>query len=186
MAEAMVVERHRAIERYRNGESVTAICRSLKRSREWFYKWQARAESGDPDWAAERSRRPVESPTQVSAPLAAQILTLRQSLAERGLFCGAQAIAWELAELGLRDLPSVRTIHRVLARAAACADVPRRAVSKGRPYPRCGPTGLACATKRISSARAIYGDRCGSTACTVSILRLGAAAWRRSWRAPAK
>ena len=36
MAEAMVVDRHPAIERYRNGESVTAICRSLKRSREWF------------------------------------------------------------------------------------------------------------------------------------------------------
>jgi hypothetical protein len=135
MAEAKVVERQRAVERFRNGESVTAICRSLKRSREWFYKWQARAQSGDPDWATERSRRPVQSPTRVAEPLAAQILAMRQSLAARGLFCGAQAIAWELAELGLQDLPSVRTIHRVLARAAACADVPRRAVSKGRPYP---------------------------------------------------
>lgn len=51
MAEASVVVRQRAIERYGQGESVTAICRSLKRSREWFYKWQARAASGESAWA---------------------------------------------------------------------------------------------------------------------------------------
>ena len=135
MAEARVVERQRAIERYRNGESVTAICRSLKRSREWFYKWQARADSGDPQWADERSRRPGQSPTRVPDTMAGRIVTLRESLAARGLFCGAQAIAWELEELGVRDIPSVRTIQRIVTRAEGAAPVSRRYVPKGRPYP---------------------------------------------------
>lgn len=135
MAEASVVERQRAIERYQQGESVTAICRSLKRSRDWFYKWQARAAAGEPGWAEERPRRPTRSPTRVSDAMAARILTMRESLIARRLFCGAQAIAWELEELGVRDLPSVRTIHRVLVRAEGCGHVPRRYVPKGRPYP---------------------------------------------------
>lgn len=46
----------------------------------------------------ERSRRPARSPTRVSDAMAARILTMRESLVARRLFCGAQAIAWELEE----------------------------------------------------------------------------------------
>jgi len=40
----------------------------------------------------------------------------RFHLYNRGLFCGAQAIVWELEEMGLEDHPSVRTINRILSR----------------------------------------------------------------------
>jgi hypothetical protein len=44
------------------------------------------------------------------------ILAMRRSLAQRQLFHGAHAIAWELAEAGIASSPSVRTVSRVLER----------------------------------------------------------------------
>lgn len=133
--EAKVVERRQAVERYRAGESVAAICRSLHRSRDWFYKWWHRAELGTAHWAEEQSRRPAQSPAQVSAEMTATILTTRRSLVARGLFCGAQAIAWELEDLQVRAVPSIRTINRVLAREGATSRRTGRYIPKGRPYP---------------------------------------------------
>ena len=114
MSEA-VLERQRAVARYLRGESATAICQSVGRSREWLYKWVRRQQAGGPAWADEHSRRPPPSPRQVASALESTIVTTRHSLQQRQLFCGAQAIAWELRELGATP-PSVRTISRVLER----------------------------------------------------------------------
>ncbi len=38
-------------------------------------------------------------------------MTLNQDL-----FCGAQAILWELEDLSVKPLPSLRTINRILSR----------------------------------------------------------------------
>lgn len=135
MVEAKVLERTQAVQRHRNGESVASICRSLKRSREWFYKWWDRATTGDAAWAVEGSRRPKHSPVQVDAGTVVTILTTRESLAAKGLFCGAQAIRWELEDLGMERVPSLRTINRLLARHDLSSRGARRYVAKGRPYP---------------------------------------------------
>jgi transposase-like protein len=110
-----VLERQRAVARYQRGESATAICQSLGHSREWLYKWVRRQQAGGATWAEERSRRPARAPRQLAAALETAIVTTRRSLQQRELFCGSQAIAWELAELGLTP-PSLRTISRVLER----------------------------------------------------------------------
>ena len=47
-----------AVRRYQHGESVRSIATSLGRSRWWVYKWLARAATGGPAWATDRSRRP--------------------------------------------------------------------------------------------------------------------------------
>jgi transposase InsO family protein len=41
---------------------------------------------------------------------------VRLDLYNHGLFCGAQAIRWELEDLGVSPLPSLRTINRILSR----------------------------------------------------------------------
>ncbi len=46
-----------AVRRYQHGESVRSIAMSLGRSRWWVYKWLARAATGGPAWATDRSRR---------------------------------------------------------------------------------------------------------------------------------
>lgn len=129
-----ILERQRAIARYRNGESATAICASLGRSREWLYKWLKRHDEHGADWAEERSRRPRQSPAHIGAAVEAAILAMRRSLAQRQLFHGAQAIAWELAETGSAS-PSVRTISRVLERHGLITRARGPYVAKGTAYP---------------------------------------------------
>ena len=134
MAEAAVLDRHQAIKRYLHGECPMAIYQSMGYSREWFYKWLKRYESGAPDWAVERSRRPKRSPRRIASRLEAEILATRRSLVRRGVFCGAQAIAWELSDAGAQP-PSLRTISRVLQRHGVVTSASRPYVPKGTPYP---------------------------------------------------
>jgi len=60
---------------------------------------------------------------------------VRLRLYNEGLFCGAQAIGWELDDLGVRPLPSVRTINRMLSRHGLTHRRTGRYVPKGKPYP---------------------------------------------------
>jgi len=138
MVEATVLERHRAVTRYLRGESATAICQSLGHSREWLYKWVKRQASGDSRWAEERPRRPHRSPSRLAPTIETTIAATRRSLAQRHLFCGAQAIAWELTALGVAA-PSVRTIGRVLDRHDLVARQRGGYVAKGVPYPALRP-----------------------------------------------
>jgi len=41
---------------------------------------------------------------------------IRLNLYNNDLFCGAQAIRWEMEDLGVFSLPSERTINRILTR----------------------------------------------------------------------
>lgn len=129
-----VLERRRAVARYLKGESATAICQSIGHSREWLYKWVRRQEAGGAAWATEHSRRPPESPRRLAATLETAIVTTRRSLQQRQLFSGAQAIAWELSELGLTP-PSLRTISRVLDRHGLVTAARRPYVPTGVAYP---------------------------------------------------
>lgn len=109
-------DRRRAIERYQAGERASAICASMGYSRRWIYKWLKRFKSGDPHWYRDRSRRPHRSPTRTSKETEELVVTIRKSLEKQGLFHGAQAIRWELEDLEVEPLPSVRTIGRILER----------------------------------------------------------------------
>ena len=129
-----ILERQRAIARYRQGESATAICASLGRSREWLYKWLKRQQTNGGAWAEEHSRRPERSPAQTASAVETAILATRRSLTQRQLFYGPQAIAWELAETGIAP-PSVRTISRVLERHGMITRARGAYVAKGTAYP---------------------------------------------------
>jgi transposase InsO family protein len=60
---------------------------------------------------------------------------IRLSLYNQGLFCGAQAIRWELEDLNVEPLPSLRTINRILARNDLTHGRTGRYESKGKKYP---------------------------------------------------
>jgi len=85
-------------------------------SRHWFYTWLERYRGGDAQWFGERSRRPHSNPRRSSKEIEEIVMMVRLSLYNRGLFHGAQAIRWELDELGVKPPPSVRTINRILVR----------------------------------------------------------------------
>jgi putative transposase len=105
-----------AVQRFKKGESPESICTSLGKSRSWLYKWISRHLENDDSWSESHSRRPLRismyTPTEVE-----EIVTMvRLNLYNQDLFCGAQAIHWELEELGVKPLPSIRTINRILSR----------------------------------------------------------------------
>ena len=55
-------ERIDAIGRYLRGESASAICRLLGRTRYWLYKWLKRYDPADPTWP----RHPLSCPASNS------------------------------------------------------------------------------------------------------------------------
>ena len=119
------------MERYRRGESIAAICVSLKRSRSWFYKWLSRADHEERAWYEEQSRRRHDT-GRCAEDLRAGIIQTRGRLEAAGTFVSAQMIAWELEDQQIEP-PSISTIKRILK--AAGLTVPKRRMPKGTKYP---------------------------------------------------
>jgi transposase InsO family protein len=60
---------------------------------------------------------------------------VRLGLYNQDLFCGAEAILWEMEDLGAKPLPSVRTINRILARNELTHRRTGKYEAKGTAYP---------------------------------------------------
>ena len=106
--------RCKAIERFIDGQPPKTIYEDLGRTKQWFFKWLKRYQSGDPDWYRSRSRAPRSKPTQISEVERQRIISIRQRL-QRQSFAqiGVSAIKWELHKAA-DPIPSDRTINRVL------------------------------------------------------------------------
>jgi hypothetical protein len=129
-------DRQRAIRRYLSGESPANIYGSLGYSHRWFFKWLQRYQPGDEEWFRERSRRPTSTLDRTPHEIEEIVKMVRLDLYNRGLFCGAQAIQWEMDDLLARPLPSVRTINRILSRNELTHRRTGRYEPKGRKYPK--------------------------------------------------
>lgn len=125
-----------AVQRFIKGEKPESICSSLGCSRAWLYKWVARYFEGDPFWVESRSPRPLTSPARTSSEIEEIVKLVRLNLYNRDLFCGAQAIHWELEELKVQPLPSIRTINRILSRYSLTHRRTGRYEAKGTIYPK--------------------------------------------------
>jgi len=131
------IKRHRAlaVQRYKAGENPEAICTSLGKSKSWLYRWVGRYLEGDTTWNETRSRRPLTTPTQTTAEIEEIVKMIRLNLYNHNLFCGAQAILWEMEDIGVSPLPSVRTINRILARNELTHRRTGKYEAKGTLYP---------------------------------------------------
>ena len=98
-----------AVQRYANGEGVSSICISLGRSKSWLYKWVKRYDPIDPYWYRSLSSKPQHNPRKITDEVEQAVKMIRLHLYNQDLFCGAQAILWELQDLGIKPLPSLRT-----------------------------------------------------------------------------
>ena len=128
-------ERTVAVQRFLQGEDPQTICASVGKSTRWLYKWVARYTPDDPAWCEDQSRKPLISPYRTPAEIEHIVEIVRLSLYNKGLFCGAQAIRWELEDLGVQPLPSLRTINRILSRRDLTHRRTGRYEPKGKAYP---------------------------------------------------
>jgi len=131
------IKQHRilAVERFKNGENPETICTSLGKSKSWLYKWIGRHLENDKSWNETRSRRPLSTPTHTSSEISEIVKMVRLNLYNQDLFCGAQAILWEMEDFGVKSLPSIRTINRILARNELTHRRTGKYESKGTAYP---------------------------------------------------
>lgn len=99
-----------------DGESPKTIYTSINRSKEWFFKWLKRYQSGDTDWYKDRSKAPLTRPIEIS-PQEKEIIIATRARLESELYAqvGVLAIKWELHKLGL-SIRSDSTINRTLKR----------------------------------------------------------------------
>lgn len=123
-----------AVQRFKAGESPESICISLGKSKFWLYKWVKRCNE-DPSWCEDRSCRPFAKPTRTPSEIEEIVKIARLSLYNQDLFCGAQAILWEMEDLGARPLPSIRTINRILARNELTHRRTGKYKARGTTYP---------------------------------------------------
>jgi putative transposase len=132
--------RQLAIKRFLKGESPSAICASLGKSRFWLYKWVKRFDPDDDTWFYDRSRRPFKKPYRTPSEIEDIFKVIRLSLYNNDLFFSAQAMRWEMEDLGICPLPSERTINRILVRNDLTHRRTGRYEPKGVPYPElpCG------------------------------------------------
>ena len=101
----------------------------------WLYKWIARYAPDDPAWCESRSRKPLISPHRTPAEIEDIVEMVRLSLYNKELFCGDQAIRWELEDMNVQPLPSLSTIGRILRRRDLTHRRTGRYEPKGKAYP---------------------------------------------------
>lgn len=128
-------DRQRAMRRHAKGERPASIYRTLGYSARWFFKWLRRYRTGSDHWFQERSRRPRTHPQRTAPDLETLVTRVRRNLSARDLFCGSQAIQWELDTLHVWPLPSLSTISRILSRHQLQERRSGRYEPKGQKYP---------------------------------------------------
>ncbi len=128
--------RKKAIELYNNNWKVSEICSTLNCSRNWFYKWLKRYQSGSPHWYKEQSRAPKTVRKSTDNKLGQQIIQTRKELLSKPYMqYGPQAIYYNLKMKNIEP-PPVWTIARILKRNNLTnREDSKGYVIKGKKYP---------------------------------------------------
>lgn len=133
--------RCKAMDLLRGGRSFTAVARAVGRCRAWVAKWWGRYRREGRPGLHDQSRAPRRIWRRTPTRLVALILRVRAELVahrtRRTAFAGrgAEAIRWELEQRGVRRLPSLRTLERLLQLHGCTRRERRRRRGRGQPCP---------------------------------------------------
>jgi len=133
--------RCRAIRLLSEGVRFKEVLHEVQRGRFWLSKWICRYAAFGLDGLRDRSRIPKHIRNRTKVSIVQKILDLRDELAahktRRAAFAGigAETIHHELYEQGIRRLPAISTIEKILARAGRTKKVKARQPPGGPPYP---------------------------------------------------
>lgn len=135
MSKKIQKQRASAVQRYHAGESLQSICASLGKTKPWLYKWVSRYTPDDHAWCKGQSQRPLISPYRTPADIEEIVEMVRLRLYNNGLFCGKQAIQWEMTDMEIQPIPSLSTIGRILNRRELTHRRTGHYEPKGKKYP---------------------------------------------------
>jgi putative transposase len=112
-------QRQEAINRHSKGEKITAIAQAMNKSRKWVHHWIKRYKTNpaDKNWFIDESRAPKKPSSLLCTEIESQILLIRKELMnEKMAQIGAISIQYECERRGVKPLPAVWTINRVIAK----------------------------------------------------------------------
>ncbi len=110
--QALVEYRYRAVCEVLGGSPIGEVALRYGTTRQSLDSWRARVKEEGMTGLIDRSRRPHQSPSKLSAEVEAQICQMRRQHPR----WGARRISHELGRHGLDRVPSRATVHRVLVR----------------------------------------------------------------------
>ena len=103
--------------------AATELCTRYGISRQTFYEWKRRRESGDNHWFEERSHAPLSCPHRTPASIAEAVIAMRK----RYPFFGPKKVRWQLErEHPGIEWPAESTIGDILKRAGLVTPSKRR------------------------------------------------------------
>lgn len=111
--------RQEAINRYLQGEKVSAIATLLARSRKWVHHWinRYKANSTRDNWFKDESKAPKKTNKTLDDYKEQQIISIRNDLMKEKMGqIGAISIQYECAKRGISPPPAIWTINRVIAK----------------------------------------------------------------------
>ena len=128
-------QRQEAIRRYLAGEKVIKIAQSLKKSRKWLHTWIKRFnERKDSIWFEDLSKAPLNIKTTLNEETEQQILLIRKELMnEKMAQIGAISIQYEFERRGIKPIPDVWTINRVISKNGLSKQVSNHKKTKDYP-----------------------------------------------------
>lgn len=133
--------RCKAIELLRKGVAFVAAARAVGRGQTWLAKWWGRYRREGRAGLRDRPRSPRRIWRRTPPRLVALVLRIRTELVahrrRRMAFAGrgAETIRWELEQRGVRPLPSLRTIERLLQQHGCTRRERRHRRGASRPCP---------------------------------------------------
>lgn len=137
-----VTLRKQAVQKWLTGEPKSHIARDLGKSRNWVNYWLEHYRAEDPESSLQDGSKAPKNPYRKWPEEVVQMtLTSRQLRKEgqkpgyRYSLVGAQAIHYELSQLGVQPTPPVRTIHAWLKARSVIPAKPKAADRPSKPYP---------------------------------------------------
>lgn len=112
-------QRQEAINRHLGGEKVAVIARSLGKSRKWVHHWinRHKAKPDIIDWYKDESKAPKQVNRTLLDETEQQILFIRKELEQEKMAqTGAISIQYEFERRGIKPIPEIWTINRVIAK----------------------------------------------------------------------
>jgi transposase InsO family protein len=106
--------------------TVTQVCTELGISRDSYYRYRRRFAAEGLTGLQPRSRAPHTSPSRTGQAVTDLIVAARHQLEREGWDNGAWSIHARLRHDGVSDVPTARTIHRVLGRHGLITAAPRK------------------------------------------------------------
>ncbi|MGY4773487.1 DDE-type integrase/transposase/recombinase, partial [Kribbella sp. CWNU-51] len=123
--------------------AVSRLCREYGISRDTFYRYRAQLESEGLAGLLPKSRRPHRSPNATPPEVVQLLVAKHHELVAQGWDGGARSVRSWLRLAGIGQIPSARTVHKILA-AQGCveASAAKRPHSSYRRFEAMSPNGM--------------------------------------------